>query len=277
MLEAVLPLVERDLGRAALLRESLDEHGAGIERIWVVTPKRDLAAIAAAFAGDERWRPVAEDEVLGRRRIRVVVFRERRRPRGGSWFLQQAIKLAACARSRADWVITLDADVIALRSIDEGSVAPGGRALSQMEPPPQEHPHWYDGAARVLGMPRSDSHNAVTPAVLSPEVCRDLIARLESRRGRLDRDWVAYLMHNAPWSEYSLYNTFLEGTGRFGDYHVRVDAPAIYGDAVWTAADLEGWRAGRVPGDPLFTLVQSTTGVPVDEVRRKLAEARSAG
>src|SRR5690348_16807159 len=115
MLEAVLPLVERDLERAALLRESLDRYGGGIERVRVVTPRRDLPAIAAAFAGDPRWEAVAEDDVLGRRRIRVVVFRgERRRPRGGSWFLQQAIKLAACARSRADWCITLDADVIAL-------------------------------------------------------------------------------------------------------------------------------------------------------------------
>jgi hypothetical protein len=277
-LDAVLPLLAADLERAVLLRESLDRFAGDISTCWVVAPDDQVDQVAEAFAGGRRWQVVGEGEILGRRRrVRFAMFPGGGRPRRGGWYLQQIIKLAACARSEARYCITLDADVIALRPISEREIAPEGRALTQIEPPPQAHPHWYDGSARVLNMPRSPWHHAVTPAVLCPGVCRNLIAYLNARRGPLNRDWISYLMHRAPWSEYSLYNTYLEGVGDFDRYHFRVEGPVLYGDAVWSLADFAGWNGGRIPGQqPLFTLVQSTTGLSVDEVRSRLRDERPA-
>jgi hypothetical protein len=277
-LDAVLPLVVKDLERVALLRESMDRFAGDISTCWVVAPDDQLAQITESFARYERWQVVGEAEVLGRRRrVRFAEFPGGSRQRRGNWYLQQIVKLAACSRSEARYCVTLDADVIALRPIKERDIAPEGRAVTQFEPLPQAHPHWYDGSARVLGMPRSPWHHAVTPAVLSPEVCRSLIAYLDARRGPLTRDWISYLMRRTPWSEYSLYNTYLEGVGGFDRYHVRVEGPVLYGDAVWSLEDFAGWSGGWISGhEPLFTLVQSTTGLSVDQVRSRLRDGQPA-
>lgn len=254
-----------------LLRESLDRFDNEIGTVWVVTPDSDFEAVAESFTGPAGWRVMSESEVLGTgKRVRFVISRDGSRPRRGGWYFQQIIKLAACAGSDAEYCITLDADVLALRPITVRAIAPDGRALVQIEPPPQAHPHWYEGSARVLGMSKSSWHHAVTPAVLSPEVCRALIAYLDGRRGRISRSWISYLMHNAPWSEYALYNTYLEGTGTFDRYHVRTQQSVLYGDAVWSAGEFADWNAGRTESNPLFTLVQSTTGVSVEDIRDRL-------
>lgn len=268
MIELVLPLLRRDLDRSVLLRESLARHGASLGTGWVIAPDDDLPAIREVFQAP-RWQVLAESEILPPTRHRLGALGRRLAPERRGWAFQQVLKLAAVARSSADFCITLDADVIALRPLDAESLAPEGRAWSQVEPPPQAHPHWYDGAAQILGMPRSPLHHAVTPAILSPAVCRDLIEALTRKVGWRDADWVDMLLRQSAWSEYALYNTFLEATGRVERYHRRIEEPRLYDDAVWFAEDFGRWEAGR-RGDALFTLVQSTAGIPVDEIRRRL-------
>lgn len=264
----VLPLLRRDLDRSVLLRETLARHASSLGTGWVIAPDDDVQAIRGVFEAP-RWEVLPESELVAPARRRLGPIGRRLAPERRGWAFQQVLKLAAVARSPADFSITLDADVIALRELDEASLAPGGRAWSQVEPPPQAHPHWYDGAAAILGLPRSALHHAVTPAILSPEVCRELIEALEAKAGRRDADWVDMLLRRSAWSEYALYNTFLEGTGRVERYHQRVHEPVLYADAVWFPEDFGRWQAGR-ESTALFTLVQSTAGISVDEVRRRL-------
>lgn len=269
MLEAVLPLLETDIPRAALLQKSLENVGGDLGTCWVVAPDRQAGRIAEAFGTGSAWSVIAESEILPLPRPRLAPSVLRVRDRRKGWYFQQLLKLAAVARSTAKFCVTLDADVIALRPVTNSAVAPDGRAWSQIETPPQSHPEWYDGASAVLGLPRSPHHHAVTPAVLSPEVCRDLIATLRSRKGVMDRDWADMLLRRTPWSEYSLYNTFLEAVGRFDEYHVRTERPRLYADAVWFSEDFDGWTAGGADA-ALFTLVQSTSGVPLEDIRARL-------
>lgn len=264
----VLPLLRRDLDRSVLLRETIARHAGSLGTGWVVAPDEDLAAISEVFERP-RWEVIAESAIVPPATRRLGALGRRLAPERRGWAFQQVLKLAAVARSSADFCITLDADVIALRPLDDESLAPGRRAWSQVEPPPQAHPHWYDGAADILGMPRSALHHAVTPAILSPEVCRDLIEALGRKAGRRDADWVDMLLRRDAWSEYALYNTFLEGTGRLQDYHQRVHEARLYDDAVWFPEDFGSWEAGR-GGAALFTLVQSTAAISVDDIRRRL-------
>ena len=270
--DAVLPLVRADLPRARILFDSLEQHFEPLRRCFVVTPDDDVEHVAAAVPR-ERYEVVAESSIVPelpyfrsiaqlRARLRLVG------PPFHGWFVQQLLKLAVAPRVRTRFYLTLDADVVCVRPTTYDDLVDDGRARVQTSPP--NHPEWNDDAERVLGLPRSGIQYAVTPALFAREGVRELARHLAARDTR--RRWRAYLLRNLPWTEYALYHTFLERTGRFDAYHVLAGEDAIYANGVWIESQFDEWDPNG--GDAPFTVVQSATRIAPGRVREKLALAR---
>lgn len=295
-MDAVLPVTLRDLPRASLLFESLAQNFVGLGNLWVVCPERELGAIERALQrmpGNLPFRVLSESSLVPE--LSLTPFLK-------GWYRQQIVKLAIFERVTSTLYLTLDADVICTKSVSPAQLAPGGLAPCHVTER-DLHPDWYRGSQALLGLDapqRGVSHN-VTPAVLHREGVAELAQYLERKarigafagglrglkqrvlcaRARRDRarefaGWRLLLAAGTPWTEYALYFTFLEATGRFDRFHSR-GSDCIY--------DLEGsfWRAERKQfstwapgaavsghGAPWFVVVQSNTHVAPALVRQKL-------
>lgn len=297
MLDAVLPLTSGDLPRAHILAASLRRHFDGLGRLFVVTPHSERRAIEwelprLAFPG----RPVVLSETeLVPELAHAALMR--------GWYRQQLLKLAIAERVRGANYLTLDADVICVRDVRPSDLAPSGRGLCHVLGE-DEHWRWYRDSAAVLGLspgPRGRLHN-LTPAILCRQAVLELQAHLAERalvgqyrsgpRGLRQRAvvwaartrgvdplqlWRAYLIGGTPWTEYALYYTWLEHSGRLAHYH-SLSTSCIYSveNSVWSAPGkrFEQWDPAPLfqgQGPPYFAVVQSIARVPVRRVWAKLA------
>ena len=293
-IDAVLPLRRSDLERSKVLFWSLERFFTGLDRVLVVVPDVDRAHIEAelrsASPGVDK-RVIAETEI-------VPELRPYRRV--GGWYKQQLIKLAIAEHVSSDFYLTFDADVVATRPVSPAALIRNGRALAHVIEK-DLHPRWYTRTATLLDRPmrRTGVVHNVTPAVLAREGVMELARHFDRRwrsgayaQGfrRVRQRWASlrhgsrpefaawrlFLVSALPWTEYALYYSFLEAHDRFSAYHFE-HPTCVY--------DIERsvWRAEAVPfetwspeplfeghGPPFFVVVQSNTGVPVEEVRKKL-------
>lgn len=295
-IDAVLPIIERDIGRARLLFESLAQNFRGLGTLWLICPDGSLDRMNELVASS---RYGFELRVLRESRV-VPEFALA--PRLGGWYRQQLIKLAMFEHVQSELYLTLDADVVCTRPLDVNELCAGGRGACYVI---QEdlRPHWYERVEKVLRLParRGVMHN-VTPALLHraamSELARHLNEKFERRefssgwRGWKQRwqllnskfhprafaPWRQYLIGATPWTEYALYYSFLEATGRFEQYH-QYTPHCIYDipNSLWSASepanDLSKWDPSAAfvgAGPPWFLVVQSNTHVSVDAVRAKI-------
>lgn len=147
-----------------------------------------------------------------------------------------------------------------------------------------------------LSAPKKGILHNVTPAVLARDGVLALRAHLEGRlpsggiRGVKQRlalfrhrnevarlsKWRLMLASGTPWTEYSLYYTYLEATGQFSKFHTLSPRPIydIY-RSIWYAGRprIEDWNPRQCfegDGPPWFVVVQSQTRVPATAVWRKV-------
>ena len=291
-LDAVLPLTAADAERADILFASLERLFEPLGTGFAVAPDDDVNAIEPRLP--QGWIAVPESEVVPE----IAWFRATARLRATlrvvgppfhGWFVQQLIKLAIAERVTTRFYLTLDADVICVRPTRYDDLVPDGRAVVQTARP--NHPEWNDDAERVLALPRSGRQHAVTPALLARDAVRDLAAHLERRVDpRLRRlaervppgrardvlaSWRSFLLRSLPWTEYALYHTFLERTGRFDRFHVLGREDAIYGNNVWTEDEFEEWQP-TAAGPFHFSVVQSAARIAPARVRAKVDAAATA-
>jgi hypothetical protein len=294
-MDAVLPLTLRDVERASLLLESLAARFQGLGALWVVCPDHELLAVERALGQVSGGLPLLF------RGEASLVPELALTPWLKGWYRQQLVKLAIFEHVQSPLYLTLDADVICTKPVTPELLAPQGLAPCHVTAR-DLHPDWYRGSEAVLGLDpprRGVSHN-VTPAILHREGVAELAGYLERKasihafapglrgfkqkalcaRARHSRapgfaGWRLLLAAGTPWTEYALYYTFLESTGRFERFHAQ-RRECIY--------DLDGsyWRADRrkfaewTPRDtsshagaPWFVVVQSNTRVAPAVVRRK--------
>jgi hypothetical protein len=283
-LDAVLPVIEPDLARTRLLARSVERFFPELEVCWAVTPRESVAAVRAALPG-RPYRVLPEDEVVPELarpkefdRIAALVG-----PRGGivpGWYRQQLVKLAAADIVGSDFYLTLDADVICTRPTTAADLVRRGRGICDGRRLGR-HPDWHEWVERVLGIESRQTEHGVTPAVLSRDCVHALARHLEERSeaaGRPDT-WRGYLMRSTPWTEYALYTTYLEHAGLYDRYHLRVGSGAMYGNCVWSSEQYAGWDPAA-SFDPdarfRFSVVQSTAGVPAEELAVRLQPFLSA-
>jgi uncharacterized protein DUF6492 len=142
------------------------------------------------------------------------------------------------------------------------------------------HPEWWLGSAQVLGLPidLGMPGMAITPALLSPVICRQLKYDLEQRDGR---DWADVLLSQAGahWTEYTLYYLTGERHGLLERLHtLRTQGNRTFfcSSNIWqktTDNDFNLWDVARCFGDDdpgLFSVVQSSTGISARRVRHRL-------
>lgn len=278
-LAAILPLkvtgrhYGANLARLDVLFSSLLSYSGPelLDEIVVVTPPGEVG-LAESYAAN--W-PELPLRVVGEGEHFEAFGRFTRPWQIRPWQRQQVVKLNAPALTDAEYVLTLDPDVLAVRPITRSSLIPGGRALLQPESR-SVHPQWWQDSADLLDVPAdlTAPGMGVTPALLSREVLLALHARLSECAGR---PWMDVLLTSyCDWTEYTLYYLAAEHFGLLESKHVVVEEGAdgelaplqVAADAsIWsresaTSNHLERLLAGSDPG--IFAVVQSNTGLAAD-------------
>ena len=278
MIEGVLPTLLRDIERFKLLRDTLRVHAGDMHRCIVVVPDHEIDAFRNVIGDDIFYDLRSEGAVLGRRLPKYVMDWKKWRPRRAGWYIQQLVKLACVAQSTSDYCMTLDSDLIAVNDISGDLLLREGRAVVQVTDCGDEHDAWYRGSSRILGsgMSRTGIEYPVTPSLLCPVACRRLIQHLVGRvRPLIECDWIDMLLKRAPWSEYTLYFTYLERTGNFEQFHVIINEPIVYDPyaSLWRNAQIGTWDPSRRHPKSIFLIAQSTTTIETDTVRKLLLRA----
>ena len=268
----------QNLARLDVLLSSLLQHAPDLlDELLVVVRGDETDQVGPYLA---QWpelpiRMVVEDEHFPQ-------FRRFSRPwQVRPWQRQQVIKLNAPAMTDADFVLTLDPDVIALKPITKDLLVPGGRAL--LEPEPRSvHERWWRDSADLLDVAPELTRSGmnVTPAVLSTAILTELQRRLEATGGR---PWMDILLTSyCDWTEYTLYLLAAERASLVDRHHLWGDAPAaparlhadpalsIWGGAGASGADVDRLLSADDAG--LFAVVQSSSGLSATEVAGAAAE-----
>ncbi|HET9120352.1 MAG TPA: DUF6492 family protein [Solirubrobacterales bacterium] len=278
-LSALLPLkisgrhYGDNLARLDILFSSLEHHAASglLDELLIVARADELDVIDRHLS---RWpgfplRLVVEDE-------HFPAFRRFTRPwQIRPWQRQQIIKLNSPALTSSPFVLTLDPDVIAVKTIARETLLPDGRAL--LEPEARSvHRQWWRDSADLLGVDPGLERPGinVTPALLSTAVLTEVQRRLEAVGGR---PWMEILLTSyCDWTEYTLYLLAAERAAILERYHLWADDPeapahvhthpecSIWDSATASREQLERLFTSEDPG--LFAVVQSNSGLPPGEV-----------
>jgi hypothetical protein len=215
------------------------------------------------------------------------------------WFRQQLLKLAIAREIATDFYMTLDSDVVFTRPFSAHDLIRAGHSLVNTQSREDFQLLFVDDvaeeserirrerderAAQLLGLTRTHRcFYGETPVVLSTTIVRALLSHLDQRNGQ----WDEWLIENIPWTEYSLYFTFAEGTDAFDRHHIRGDVDAVMRmtDSLWYGADayrvprdIETWTwTAEQRRDGVAVVVQSYLGYDMTAVRRKLVELSERG
>jgi hypothetical protein len=263
-----------NLTRLDVLLSSLLHYAAPdfIDELIIVTPQAEIGLAESYAAG---W-PELPLRVVGEARHFEAFGRFNRPWQVRPWQRQQIIKLNAPALTDAEYVLTLDPDVLALRPVTRCSLLPGGRALLQPEAR-SIHAQWWRDSADLLDVPvdLTAPGIGVTPALLSRDILLALHDRLAECKGR---PWMDVLLTSyCDWTEYTLYLLAAQHYGLLDRHHrwcVEGDGRDVAplqvsaGLNVWggrpaaAANDVDKLLAGADPG--IFGVVQSNSGLHAD-------------
>lgn len=291
-ISAVLPLKAsgsydvNDLKRAHILFTSLQTFVAAgtISEIFVLVPAAEVELVQQEYScwQDLNIKVMAEDDLLPE-------FKKYPKMRG--WRKQQLLKIAIANLVENEFYLTLDADVICLKPLDESKLIIEGKALLQYEQRSQ-HPKWWKSSARILNMDPNvgpkELGMTVTPALLSRTLSKKLMAELSPNKTA--ENWVDALcsLHDPAnpknwwigrflklkWTEYSLYYLCAMKLGLLDQFHViagTAQTPALL--LIHDSHPYESWNiAGSFdlanPG--LFCVVGSKSRIPPKEVWAKV-------
>jgi hypothetical protein len=300
----VLPIALGDTGRSGselarlrILLTSFVRHFdmTTLANFIVVTRHQDIAAVKDALKGF----PIPLLEVVDERdlcpelTLGIDTASQWPVPNQG-WHRQQLLKLACFDRIRADFYMTLDADVIFVRPFTTSDLLREGRSVVNTQTPEDYERLWLPesmaneircrrqrdrDSARILRMDRrSDRFYGETPVVLSS----DIVRRLTQHLATLSADnWRQYLLRQLPWTEYSLYFTFAEATGLFDLHHVVGGFDAVLGmnDSLWSPSEsyidgrnLSSWKVRHGGKDTVAVVVQSYLGYSAEAVGARAAQ-----
>lgn len=292
-ISAVLPLKAsgsydvNDLKRAHILFTSLQTFVAAgtISEIFVLVPAAEVELVTQEYACWQSLniKVMAEDDLLPE-------FKKYPKMRG--WRKQQLLKIAIANLVENEFYLTLDADVICLKPLDESKLIIDGKALLQYEQRAQ-HPKWWKSSARILCMSPDvgpkELGMTVTPALMSRTLSQKLMQELSPKKA--GENWVDALcsLHDPAnpknwwigrflklkWTEYSLYYLCAMKLGLLEQYHViagTAQTPALL--LIHDSHPYESWNiedSFDLANPGLFCVVGSKTRLPPKEVWQKVA------
>ena len=276
-MHAVLPVLARDFDRVdRILIPSLKKNAPWLDVLWIIVPRYSASAARHLFTGQTPFeiRVVSELSIVPER----LIFGTWRK----GWYIQQLIKMAMAEHVTGEFYLSLDCDLLCTRpTVPEDFVADGKGILEILSG--SSHPEWYRWAERVLKMGPASREMGVTPALYNTAAMLGLQAHLDSScsfRVRLlsriftpdtqrSGPWRLSLLLQLPWTEMSLYLTYIEAVGLDGTVHVAVPAPALSGNNFWNREEFGQW-VPQLPGSATaafpFSVLASSSGVTVDEV-----------
>ena len=293
-LDAVLPLTRADYERFRILDYSVERFFECLNVLWIVTPDRDYGELSAKIS-NPRYRVLPESELIPELRYyqrisrAIAAVRLKKNQRLG-WFIQQLVKLGIAPAVETDFYVTLDADVVCIKPVKFDALVRDGKGVTNTTTE-DWHAEWYGWAERVLGMKRSGLTYGVTPALFNKMAMLKLHGYLTSQTSRPVRaigrlmpsqsaleaaclSWRSYLLRNIPWTEYGLYNTYLENTNQFDQFHFAGGVHAIYDtyNSVWFAEHMGNWDPAKAHDESFFMVLQSRVGMRPEYILKRLQE-----
>jgi len=280
MIDAVLPLVISDFERFRILDRSLQTFHECLGAFWIVTRDDQYQEMKRRLKGHQA-------QLLPESAIIPEFYQNQS---VGGWHRQQLVKLAMSRVVGSEVYLTLDADVICTRLIRESDLIHDGKARTYRYRS-TKHDGWYRHASRVLGVPPSEWRHAVTPTLLTREGVARLVAYLKRRYvtgilARLERqlkwgiqptvphNWREALITSLPWTEYSLYHTFLEQKELIDRFHCQLVNPLsnhnLWGTNPEPFNDWDPALAFDQSAGHCFTVIQSRCNIPPKRILEKV-------
>jgi hypothetical protein len=290
MLDAVLPLILNDYKRFCMLDASLRKFFPDLRMLFIIVPDRELDTLRTKIKHD-LYKVIPESALVPEFRLFLHL---------SGWQKQQLIKLSAAEIVETDFYLTLDSDILFVRSARSCDFVKAGRSCCfkhKLEKSAEIFVQWYRDAERVLKIERAEYHHDVTPAILSKEavlrlheylrgIARDVTISFRRRdllywgamillklMPRVSfAEWRLYLLRSVLWTEYSLYYTFLEAHNLFEKYHYVLDH-RISGNSVWYIEDYASWDPeNSFVGDRnfYFSVIQSNISIDPDEIWKRV-------
>lgn len=237
LIAAILPLKisggyqDDDLERARMLLNSLHCKWRGTNplNITIASPSGCLDRISNEFIGRSRNLNI---KIVDELEVCPELINA---PEGQFWYKQQIIKLAIHKLIKTKYYLTLDADIILFKPLIPDLVYVDGRVLTGWENR-SLHAEWWSVSANHLGYkgnPLLGYGMHPTPQFLSTTAVKDLCIYLNTR---YSGDAWTFLLHNRGWTEYTLYNLYLEMTQKVHQYHHSLEF------ALSNKTALKSWR-----------------------------------
>jgi hypothetical protein len=293
-LDAVLPLTGADFERFRVLHYSIQRFFECLNVLWIVTPESEYKALSEKIR-EPNYQVIPEESLIPelkyyRRIMRPIVSARLRKNQRLGWFVQQLVKMSIASTVETDFYMTFDADVVCVKPVKFDALVHDGRGVTNTTTE-DWHAEWYGWSEKVLGMKRSGITHGVTPALFNKTAMLKLQEYLERRTSVPIRaisrlaptqssfesaclSWRAYLLRNIPWTEYGLYNTYLENTNQFDQFHFAGGVHAIYDtyNSVWFADRVGQWDPSKVHADSFFMVLQSRLGIRPEYVLKRLQQ-----
>lgn len=274
-IDAVCPLLLKDIERFKMLHTSMKTFFNDLSTCWIITKDDEFKKISQLIT-DPQFCILRETELIPELKFKIR-FHNRK------WYKQQLIKLGIANRVKTAFYLTLDADIILTKNLKASDLITNNRAICCTDTT-NLHPLWYTNAERVLKLKRRTwvSHH-VTPVILNREAVLKMQQYIEGiapfwyTKNRALRQWITgfmrrpnfktwtyYLLRQIPWTEYSLYYTYLEATDQFEQYHYYAkDQGSLYSThSLWFKEQIASWtpEAAFQADDPsFFIVIQSNT------------------
>jgi hypothetical protein len=283
-IDAVLPLTRNDYERFKILQKSLTLFFKDLGTCWIVVPDRDFY-ILNSLIKNEHFVVLPESSLIPEFNIFRKIF---------GWYKQQLIKIAIAEKITSSFYLTLDADVICTRVCHYSDFLKEGRAVCNLEKEGSHFLEWYAWVEDVLQLKGSNRYHSVTPAILSKEAMiklHEYISLLSEKTSfssnkrsiflallkyfpilqKIFSLYRTYLLLHLPWTEYSLYYSFLEEMNLFDQYHF-IEEIKVYDNCVWNRDEFDSWNPAISFNEinSCFTVVQSNTNIPAEEIWQKV-------
>lgn len=280
-IDAVIPLLLKDYERFQILQKSLQVFFKDLGTCWVVTREQEFDELKSRFKDEEHYQVIKETTLIPELKLL-------RKPKG--WYRQQLVKLAIATKIETEFYLTLDSDIICTKPVHFSDLIRDGKAITNTSEN-DFFPKWHQWAERVLGLPRSKGLYGVTPALLHKESMikfhEHLAQRINPTVKSLSQflpehsiwrsyltSWKGYLLRSFPWTEYTLYYTFMEATGLFEQYHLPAGEQALYDsyNSVWYKKHFSYWKPEKIFGGPaFFCIIQAKRGISPSQVWEQVA------
>ncbi|SOE18205.1 hypothetical protein SAMN05877838_3123 [Hoeflea halophila] len=272
-----------DLDRCRLMCESLDRFLSGDWHHYLLVEPADVT-LFSPLEGPRRtvvseadlfpwWlRSFPDPLSLGRRRLWLSPFSVPLR----GWHAQQIRRMALARHIDADMLLSVDSDVVMVRSYDPSRMWMDGnmvmyRVDAGVSQQMTEHRQWFAHAGKLLGVPA-----AAGPL---PDYINTFIGwRADTARAMLDhiekasgRDWVRALIGSRAISECTIYGRFVDEV-LAGEGHSHSNQALCH--VLWdreahpeTQEGLEAFMQDLKPGQVAIG-IQSFVNHPISEIRR---------